>query len=86
MVYDETEYEIKVTVTDNKDGTLKVTAEKNLKGQEDPVSELVFTNIWQEPVEMPSTGQPGIAQMTAAGLGIIAASALIIEERRKHKD
>lgn len=86
VVYDETEYEIKVTVTDNKDGTLKVTAEKKVKGEEGPLSELVFTNIWQEPVEMPSTGQPGIAQMTAAGLGIIAASALIIEERRKHKD
>ena len=86
VVYDETEYEIKVTVSDNKDGTLKVTAEKKVKGKDDPVSELVFTNTWQEPVEMPSTGQPGIAQMTAAGLGIIAASALIIEERRKRRD
>ena len=86
VVYDETEYEIKATVTDNKDGTLKVTAEKKVKGKDEPVSELVFTNTWQEPVEMPSTGQPGIAQMTAAGLGIIAASALIIEERRKRRD
>nr|WP_276925305.1 FctA domain-containing protein [Faecalibaculum rodentium] len=86
VVYDETEYEIKVTVTDNKDGTLKVTAEKKVKGKDEPVTELVFTNTWQEPVEMPSTGQPGIAQMTAAGLGIIAASALIIEERRKRRD
>lgn len=86
VVYDETEYEIKVTVTDNKDGTLKVTAEKKVKGKDESVSELVFTNTWQEPVEMPSTGQPGIAQMTAAGLGIIAASALIIEERRKRRD
>lgn len=76
VAYDQTEYTVTVTVRDNGDGTLLVTADKKAE-------DLVFTNIWQEPTEMLSTGQSGIRGMTVTGLGILAASAFVIEERRR---
>ena len=48
MTYDQTEYTIKVEVTDNGDGTLKVEADKNCKA-------LNFTNVY-EPPTTPKTG------------------------------
>jgi pilin isopeptide linkage protein/LPXTG-motif cell wall-anchored protein len=48
MTYDQTEYTIKVEVTDNGDGTLKVEADKTCKA-------LNFTNVY-EPPTTPKTG------------------------------
>lgn len=59
ITYDTEEYMVKVNSVDNLDGTRSLTYEYIVGGAE--ISEVVFTNTYTAPTEVPKTGDDGIS-------------------------
>lgn len=88
ITYDDTVYELSVTVTDNGEGMLEASVDNNK-------AEAVFTNIYTEPKKADDTSKPGVVMTgdtlailpavlgMAVAILVIAAASFMIYRRRK---